>query len=1043
MKDSRQEQIEEERSTQPFWEGLASDNEILQSRVERFARERKRKKQMERQMKIIAKAKRCRRKKGRNQTTPLQEISTGRVTYNLQQKRANSEMDPGTNCWREAEELWSVGKQLGLVSSINAEDIIERLVKMEKRDRAELANQKLAEAAKKGKEESKLEVCDERVLKAIWGGDNFKWVAKPAQGRSGGIICIWCPGKRVLWRELIDLMTTCGEGNWCIAGDFNAIRSREEKKGRCFDEGAMREFSNFICEAGLKDMPLIGRKFTWYKADGTAMSRLDRFLVSTDFLINFPELTQKGLMRDLSDHSPIMLVNSSKDWGPRPFRSLDCWMEHKEFKAFIQEKWNNYIINGWGGFRLKEKLKRLKNDLKKWNREVFGHVDKKIEEARIEIKRLDVKVDSTYLTEIEIEKRKACFQEVWEWSRARDSILFQKSRQKWLQEGDANSKYFHGCIIRKRKQNGLIGIRKNNEWIEDVPEVKGFIKEYFERKFDEEEWDRPDIELKNLNQLCTKENNSLISEFSEEEIYEAIQCCNGNKSPSPDGFNFAFIKNMWPILKEDIVAFAKEFWANGKLVKRSNASFIVLFPKKENPQGLGEFRPISLIGCMYKIISKILANRLSKVLPSIINLNQSAFIGGRQIANGIVVANEVIHEAKRRKRSTLIFKADFEKAYDSVNWEFFNRMMEKFGFCRKWRMWIRECLSTATVSVLVNGSPTEEFHMKKGLRQGDPLAPFLFLLVAEALNGLILKAKEENLYKGTVVGAEEMEITHLQFADDSIFFCEASEQNVQTIKCVLRCFELISGLKVNYFKSALYGISVETQKVNEWAEKLNCVRGVMPFKYLGIPVGANSRRISTWMPVVDCLRRKLSSWKCESLSFGGRIILLNAVLSSIPVYFFSTLRAPKKVLKLLSLIQRRFMWGGAEDKRTIAWVRWDQVCKSRKMGGLGVKDLNSFNLALLGKWRWRLLWERDALWNRVVEAKYQVHKKRDYEGEDVKASSSEWWKAIWRLDREIVSKEGWIQTGLEKVLGEGNDTSFCERFGGMEGGTVGVEVEVE
>ncbi|GKU97686.1 hypothetical protein SLEP1_g10796 [Rubroshorea leprosula] len=815
-------------------------------------------------------------------------------------------MDLGTNCWREVEELWFVGKQLGLVSSNNAEDIIRRLVKMEKRDRAELANQKLAEAAKKGKEESKLEVCDERVLKAIWGGDNFKWVAKPTQGRSGGIICIWClgmfevnkellgssfcgvfgfwgkekipcyfinvyapcdnQGKHVLRRELIDLMTTCGEGNWCIAGDFNAVRSRDEKKGRCFDEGAMREFSNFICEAGLEDMPLIGRKFTWYKADGTVMSRLDRFLVSIELLINFPELTQKGLMRDLSDHSPIML-----------------------------EKWNNYSINGWGGFRLKEKLKRLKNDLKKWNRE-----------------------------------------EVWEWSRARDSILFQKSRQKWLQEGDANSKYFHGCIIRRRKLNGLNGIKKNNEWIEDVPEVKGFIKEYFKCKFDEEECDRPDIELKNLNQLCIEENNRLISEFSKKEIYEAIQCCNGNKRPGPDGFNFTFIKKMWPILKEDIVAFAKEFWANGKLVKGSNASFIVLIPKKENPQGLGEFRPISLIGCRYKIISKILANRLSKVLPSIINLNQSAFIGGRQIVDGIVIANE----------------------NDGKVW-----------LLQKWRMWIRECLSTAIVSVLVNGNPTEEFHMKKGLRQGDPLAPFLFLLVADALNGLILKAKEENLYK-------------------------ASEQNVQTIKCVLRCFELISSLKVNYFKSALYGISVETQKVNEWAEKLNCVGGVMPFKYLGIPMSANPRRISTWMPVVDCLRRKLSSWKCESLSFGGRIILLNVVLSSIPVYFFSTLRALKK------------------------------VCKSRKMGGLGVKDLNSFNLALLGKWRWRLLGERDALWNRVVEAKYHVPKKRGYEGEVVKASSSEWWKAIWRVDRETVSKEGWIQMGLEKVLGEGNDTSF-------------------
>ncbi|GLT65805.1 hypothetical protein SLA2020_382140 [Shorea laevis] len=390
-------------------------------------------------------------------------------------------------------------------------------------------------------------------------------------------------------------------------------------------------------------------------------------------------------------------------------------MEHDEFAAFIQEKWNSYRIEGWECYRLKEKLKRMKNDLKQWTREVFGHIDKKMEDARNQIKRLDQKDDDGDLIEAEVEERKNCFQELWEWSKARDNLLFQKSRQKWLQEGDANSKYFHGCIVRRRKLNGIEGIWKNDIWVEEVSEVKQYIKEYFERKFDEEEWERPDLDLKNLKQLGEEDNKSLISEFSEEEIREAVWCCNGNKSRGPNGFNFNFIKKMWPILKEDIVAFAKEFWANGKLVRGSNASFIVLIPKKENPQELGEFRPISLIGSMYKIISKILANRLSKVLPSIISLTQSAFIGGRQIADGIVIANKVIHEAKRCKRPTLIFKADFEKAYDCVNWEFLNRMMDKLGFCMKWRMWIKQCISTAAISILVNGSPTEEIHMKRGL----------------------------------------------------------------------------------------------------------------------------------------------------------------------------------------------------------------------------------------------------------------------------------------------------------------------------------------
>ncbi|GKV49669.1 hypothetical protein SLEP1_g56407 [Rubroshorea leprosula] len=195
-------------------------------------------------------------------------------------------------------------------------------------------------------------------------------------------------------------------------------------------------------------------------------------------------------------------------------------------------------------------------------------------------------------------------------------------------------------------------------------------------------------------------------------------------------------------------------------------------------------------------------------------------------------------------------------------------------------------------------SPTEEFQTEKGLHQGDPLAPFLFLVVAAALNELIMKVVDEGIFKGVSVGHGEVEITHLQFVDDTILFGEA-------IKCIVRSFELISGLKANFFKSSISSVNVEKEDLNDMAKMLNCMPRNIPFMYLGVPVGANLRKLSTWTPVIDCFRHKLLAWRCDSLSFGGRIILLNAVLSSIPVYYFSTLKAPKKVLNLLSLIQKR------------------------------------------------------------------------------------------------------------------------------------------
>ncbi|GKV49843.1 hypothetical protein SLEP1_g56570 [Rubroshorea leprosula] len=482
---------------------------------------------------------------------------------------------------------------------------------------------------RKGKEgdrnETKLEVFDDKIAKSIWGDEHCAWVAKDARGRSGGIACVWnldsfnmvrriegsgfigmfgfwgkdavpcslinvyssCDKqeKRIFWGELLDLIKANGGGNWCVGGDFNAVRDQEERSGRYIDAADMRGFNDFILGAGLEEIPM----------------------------------------------------------------------------------WRSFEIDGWGCYKLKEKLKMLKMELKAWNKEVFGGVDRNIDTAREEIKRLDEKEENGGLTSMEIGKRKENFHKLMEWSKAKDSMLFQKSRHRWLKEGDANTKYFHGCIVHRRKQNGITGLYSNGEWIEDVGEVKELARNYFKGKFEKEKWSRPTLEDLQFKKISEADNKFLISKFSTEEIEEAVWGCNGTKSPGPDGFNFNFIKKVWPVIKEDVYAFLAEFHENGKLVKGNNASFLVLIPKKDNPQSLGDYRPISLISSMYKIVSKILAIRLSKVLDLVISPNQTSFIGGRHIIDGIIITNEIIHEAKQSKKPMLVFKADFEKAYDSIN----------------------------------------------------------------------------------------------------------------------------------------------------------------------------------------------------------------------------------------------------------------------------------------------------------------------------------------------------------------------------------------
>lgn len=344
-------------------------------------------------------------------------------------------------------------------------------------------------------------------------------------------------------------------------------------------------------------------------------------------------------------------------------------------------------------------------------------------------------------------------------------------------------------------------------------------------------------------------------------------------------------------------------------------------------------------------------------------------------------------------------------------------MMRRFNFCEKWIAWVMGCLDSSFVSVLVNGSPTNEFKMEKGVRQGDPLAPFLFLMVAEGLNGIMRQAVATGNFIPLKIGRTvPVEIALLQFADDALFFGEAQVQNVLALKCVLRCYELVSGMKVNFHKSKLTGVSVSDDIIARFAALLHCRVMEIPFVYLGLPVGGNPRRVCTWDPVVAKLTRRLSVWKGKHLSFGGRLCLVKSVLSALPLYFISCYRMPKGVVKKCNQIMMRFLWGGTEEDRKIAWVRWAQICRPKAEGGLGVKDLESFNLALLGKWRWRLLQNQEQLWCRVLLAKY---------GNGLRSKKSVWWRDL-ELTCGTSAVGRWFDNSLCKRLGDGKDTLFWQ-----------------
>ena len=235
-------------------------------------------------------------------------------------------------------------------------------------------------------------------------------------------------------------------------------------------------------------------------------------------------------------------------------------------------------------------------------------------------------------------------------------------------------------------------------------------------------------------------------------------------------------------MKNEVLGFFREFHDQGRFVKNLNASFLVLIPKKQTVEDFKDLRPISLVGGLYKILSKVLANRIKRVLDKVISKSQNAFVKGRQILDAVLIANELVDSTMRRKEQGLVCKLDIEKAYDSISWDFLYQVMNWMGFGSQWVRWIKWCISTASFSVLFNGSPTGFFPSSKGLRQGDPLSPYLFVIGMEVLSCLLNRAVEGNYFAGSRIAVgrgEDLVISHLLYADDTLIFCQANMEQLK------------------------------------------------------------------------------------------------------------------------------------------------------------------------------------------------------------------------------------------------------------------------
>jgi hypothetical protein len=369
----------------------------------------------------------------------------------------------------------------------------------------------------------------------------------------------------------------------------------------------------------------------------------------------------------------------------------------------------------------------------------------------------------------------------------------------------------------------------------------------------------------------------------------------------------------------------------------------------------------------------MLSYRLKNYLPDIISDHQSAFVPGRLITYNILVAYESIHAMKKKKvkRGLCAVKLDMYKAYGRVEWCYLEKIMLKMGFARRWVEFIMACVSSVHYNVRFNSMETEVFTPSRGLRQGGPLSPYLFLLVAQGLSSMLKGAESRDELEGVRVCRDAPMISHLLFADDSLILMNPDRKNALKLKDILDRYRANSGLKLSESKSSIFfSPNTVVEEGAEVCQILNILTESLNDKYLGLPAMVGIDKSECVRHLVDRVIARISGWKEKLLSLGGKEVLIEAIAQAIPVFAMMVFKITKNICKGISDAISQFWWGDEEEQKHMHWKAWWKMCIPKSSDGMGFRDLHCFNLSLLAKQVWRLLSEPDSLCARVLRAKY-------------------------------------------------------------------------
>lgn len=467
-----------------------------------------------------------------------------------------------------------------------------------------------------------------------------------------------------------------------------------------------------------------------------------------------------------------------------------------------------------------------------------------------------------------------------------------------------------------------------------------------------------------------------------------------NKCPGPDGFTSEFLLTAWPIIGADITSAVLSFFDTLALPRMVNSAALALIPKVANASHMHQFRPISCCNVLYKAISKLLTLRMKNVMPYLVSPNQAAFIKGRNLGDHVLLAQALCKDYHvNRGTPRICFKLDISKAFDTISWEFLFNLLELMGFGTRFIGWIHKCITGSMVSVKVNGALEGYFNCKSGLKQGDPLSPYLFVLAMEALTACLNLETGRGNFKFHS-RTKDAEITHLIFADDVMLFSYGDNESVAALISALELFSSISGLHMNAAKCLTFFGNVPSgvQDFTLAVSKFN--RGSLPVSYLGLPLISGKLSTADCQPLFSKIAGRFESWSTKFMNQAGRAQLIKSVLQGLYGHWASFLFLPVSILKRIQSLINRFLWIGNSIGPCFYKVCWKHCCLRKSEGGLGFKELLTWNQCAVFLQLWRIIQEKgDSLWLRWIH-KFLLKR-----------------KALWTM--AVPEKCAW---GLRKIL---------------------------